>query len=74
MKAKTTKMTANITKSWNGVKVRIAVCSWERRTSASRRELRMKENLETLGVNFQLSISCPLAYLAESIKDKADNV
>lgn len=52
MKAKTTKMTANITKSWNGVKVRIAVCSWERRTSASRRELRMKENLETLGVNF----------------------
>ena len=50
MKAKKTKMTTN--KSWNGVKVRIAVYSWERKTSASRRELRMKENLETLGVNF----------------------
>lgn len=45
-------MAANITKSWNGVKVRIAVHSWKRKANARRRESRVKESLETLGVNF----------------------
>ena len=45
-------MAANITKSWNRVKVRIAVHTWKRKASASRRESRVKESLETLGVNF----------------------
>jgi len=45
-------MAADITNSWKGVKVRIAVHSWKRKASASRRESRMKESPETLGINF----------------------
>ena len=52
MKTEKPKMAKNISKSWNGVKVRTMVCSWERKTRASRRESRVKGSLETRAVNF----------------------